>query len=110
MDTTRITRHLPPGLTALRALLAGFLAPTAASRARPATGTWGVDHGRIAFFERPAGLTFTCEQGTLWITFHGRTTDLVLHDGESHRCEAGDEGLVVSAAQPARFRVDGHSR
>lgn len=110
MDTPRIAHRLPLGLNALRSLFAGFLAPQAGASNPPSTGTRTVDHVRIAYFEQPAGLTVTCEEGTLWLTFRGCTIDRVLQAGETHRCEAGDEGLVVSAAQPARFRMEAVGR
>lgn len=103
MLTPRTPFRLPLGLAALRALFTGFQAPQSATVSAPATGRWTVGHGRIAWFARAEGLTITCETGTLWITFEGRTTDLVLHAGESHRCGRADMGMVVSAASPAQF-------
>jgi hypothetical protein len=63
-----------------------------------------IDKHATAWIEHPAGLTVTCEGGTLWLTFDGEPAGVILEAGETHRCVLRSR-LAIHALDAAAVRV-----
>jgi hypothetical protein len=116
MQATLAAARLPSRLaTPLRMLLhlllqrsdfAARMGATPAAAAESIAPTpRSLEYRCIAWVERPAGQTVTCEDGALWITFDGQQVDVVLESSQSYYC-CDDARMAIYALAPSRFRLD----
>ena len=63
---------------------------TVARRAAPAAAqpSPSLEQAQILWLDAPVGLQVRCRSGALWLTYDGQPRDIVVEQGQTHRCDA----------------------
>ena len=86
-----------------------FLFPVARARRRlgqavPAESRVTLAHRETHWLHATPGMEVTCVSGNLWLTFDNQLRDIVLGQGESHRCDCRAR-LGISALEAAELVI-----